>query len=481
MVRVLALACLLLLIGGCDRRRDAGAVVVSAPGAARLIDFGRVPTDPAARLFTDATAQGLVRFDAAGGIEPGLAERWIVTDEGTSYIFRLREANWSDGSPVTAAQIVSILRRRVSAGERNPLKPFLTAIDEIVEMTPEVIEVRLLRPRPDLLKLFAQPELALVRLARPSGSGPFRDAPSARSAVLLRPVPDRNRDPDAQAPDARDDVRLVGERTAKGLARFAAGRSDMVTGGTFADYPLVAAAAIAPANQRLDPAVGLFGLAIAERTGFLADPAGRSAIAAAFNRPALAAAFTSDWQVADQILPDQLDSAALPARGDWAALSTDDRLAAAQTRVAAWLTAQGPITLRIALPDGPGATVLFGSLARDLRQIGIASIRVPVDAAADLRLVDAVAPYDSARWYLATACQPCSPEAEAALVAARDAPSLAERGRRIAEADAALAADGAFIPLARPLRWSVVALRLRAWQPNARAWHPLNRLRGTPN
>ena len=36
---------------------------------------------------------------------------------------------------------------------------------------PQVIEVRLSRPRPDLLKLFAQPELALLRL-RPTG-GPL--------------------------------------------------------------------------------------------------------------------------------------------------------------------------------------------------------------------------------------------------------------------------------------------------------------------
>ncbi len=40
-----------------------------------------------------------------------------------------------------------------------------------------------------------------------------------------------------------------------------------------------------------------------------------------------------------------------------------------------------------------------------------------------------------------------------------------------------MGADAGFIPLARPLRWSLVATRLAAWQANARAWHPLNRLR----
>jgi peptide/nickel transport system substrate-binding protein len=96
-------------------------------------------------------------------------------------------------------------------------------------------------------------------------------------------------------------------------------------------------------------------------------------------------------------------------------------------------------------------------------------------------LIDAVAPYDSARWYLATACQLCSAEAQAALDGARDAPTMAERAQHIAEADAALARDVAFIPIAQPLRWSLVSLRLKQWQPNARAWHPLNRLRGLAN
>jgi peptide/nickel transport system substrate-binding protein len=37
--------------------------------------------------------------------------------------------------------------------------------------------------------------------------------------------------------------------------------------------------------------------------------------------------------------------------------------------------------------------------------------------------------------------------------------------------------DGAYIPIAQPLRWSLVALRLQAWQENSRAWHPLTYLR----
>jgi peptide/nickel transport system substrate-binding protein len=457
-------------------RKDDAPVVVSAIGTAAR------PADPSAgvigtpqRVLLGATAQGLVRFDAAGQIEPGLAERWIVIDDGRSYIFRLREAYWSDGEPVTAAQVVRALRRAVARGSRNELAPFLAVIDEIVAMTPQVIEVRLKRPRPDLLKLFAQPEMAVFDRSEFDGSGPFRSQPGKRS-VMLRPVPLPGADNAEPAPE--ETVRLFGERAAVAIARFRAQASDLVLGGSFVDWPIMAEAGIAPANLRIDPAVGLFGLAVTSRQGFLADPANRAAIAMAIDRAAVVQAIQPDWAPVETLLPARLDSATPPARPTWAELAPDARRETARSRVAGWRRVHPePLVIRIALPAGPGATLLWARLAESMLRIGIQPERVGPDATADLRLIDAVAPYDSGRWFLFTACAVCSDETRQLIEAARDAPDLAWRARRIAEADAALTADAAYIPLAQPLRWSLVALRLGAWQGNARAWHPLNHLR----
>ncbi|BCA64209.1 ABC transporter substrate-binding protein [Sphingomonas sp. HMP9] len=485
------------LLAACDRRPDTGAVVVSAIGGVpHVADASRVALDTPARLLMASTAQGLVRFDAAGQIEPGIAERWIVIDSGMSYIFRLREGDWGDGTPVTAEQVVAMLQKQIGGGRgsdsgdaragaraRNPLAPFLTAIDEIVVMTPQVIEVRLSRPRPDLLKLFAQPELALLRLRPTGGTGPFRVARSGR-APLLRPAFDPGQaDPDDQrAAKPQEDVRLIGERAARAIARFANRDSDLVSGGRFVDWPLLATTDITPASIRVDPAVGLFGLAIVRRDGFMADAANRAAVSSAIDRSAVTAAIAPNWDAADRILPDILDSAALPQVPAWTLLTQDERRAAARQRVAAWTRqTPGPIELRIALPAGPGATLLYAQVAASLMAIGIVPRRVGIDDAAELKLVDAVAPYDSARWYLAAACVACGDAARAALEEAREAPTLAERGVRIAAADAAMNEDVAFIPLARPLRWSLVTARLSQWQANTRAWHPLNRLRPDTN
>ncbi|MDB5681148.1 MAG: transporter substrate-binding protein [Sphingomonas bacterium] len=472
----------LSIAAACQQRPDKGPVVVSAIGGRpSFVDVNKRGTDTTQRLLLDSTAQGLVRFDAAGQIEPGLAERWIVIDAGRTYIFRLREAEWSDGAKVTAADIAVILKRAIAPASRNPLKPFLSAIDDIAVMTDAVIEVRLSRPRPDLLKLFAQPELSILRQKPLGSTGPFRVAETGGTGILLSPAidPVRSPDDDVQKPSPEQDVRLIGESAARALIRFAAKQSDYVAGGTVADFPLIARAQIAPANIKIDPAAGLFGLAIVRREGLLASAAGRAAVAQAIDRPALIGAISADWgSPVERLLPDKLDSASPPAIPAWTTLAPDARLAAARAEVARYRAANGASpTLRIALPAGPGGTLLYGQIAARLILTGIQPVRVAMNAEADLRLIDAVAPYDSARWYLATACVVCSDEARAALEAARDAPDMATRGEHIAEADGLMASDVAFIPLATPLRWALVSLRLRQWQGNAHGWHPLNHLR----
>jgi peptide/nickel transport system substrate-binding protein len=471
----------LLALASCHRRAEDGPVVVSAIGGAPVIVApAQLGEAQPPRMLLAATAQGLVRLDAAGQIEPGLAESWTVIDGGLSYIFRLRDARWSDGQPVTSEQVVTILHRALRDATGNPAARFLTAVDDVRAMTPEVIEIDLSRPRPDLLRRLAQPELALFRMNPPGGAGPLRLIDRRPGAVMLRPMPDDSGDPDEEhaAPDPRDDVELIGERAARAIVRFADHRSDMVTGGSVADWPLIAGADVPASSIHRDPAQGLFGLAVVERSGFLADASARAAVASAIDRQGMTAAIAPDWTPEENLLPDQLDSAAAPAVPGWATGTLDQRRAAARIVTAAWrATHPDPLVLRIALPAGPGATLLYGWINAALKTIGIEAQRVPLDADADLRLIDQVSPFDTARWYLATACAPCGDEAQTAIEAARTADTSAARAQAIAKADAALSADVAFIPLATPLRWSLVAPGLDLWQANPRAWHPLNELR----
>jgi oligopeptide transport system substrate-binding protein len=483
---VLFAAMIAFTLGSCGRRSSSAPVVVSAIGAPpATVDPGSIPLGTASSLLMAATAQGLVRLDGAGQVEPGLAERWTLIDDGRSYIFRLRNATWSDGKPVTSDQVVTILNRQLGKASRNPLAPFVSAIAQVRAMTPEVIEIDLSTPRPDLLRLLAQPEFAIFRLNSPAGTGPMAIVRwLGRRMVELQPKRDDSLDPDGEpaAATPADRVILIGERAALAIVRFAAHQSDMVTGGRFTDWPLIAGSEVPASSLRRDPASGLFGLAVVSRDGFLADPANRAALAEALDRDAILASIAPDWPARSTVLPDQLDSAAPPAQPDWTPLTIDQRRAAARARVTAWGhgSDKRPVVVRIALPAGPGATLLYGALGASLIDIGAVPQRVALDDPADLKLIDAVAPTDSARWYLATACVLCSSDVTAAVEAARVAPTLVLRAQALAQADLALTKDAAFIPLGSPLRWSMVGPGLDQWQPNAAAWHPLTQLRSPP-
>ncbi|MCM2291953.1 peptide ABC transporter substrate-binding protein [Allorhizobium sp. BGMRC 0089] len=59
--------------------------------------------------------EGLVVFDNAGKIQPGVAKDWKVSDDGLTYTFNLRsDAKWSNGTPVTAGDFVFAWQREMN-------------------------------------------------------------------------------------------------------------------------------------------------------------------------------------------------------------------------------------------------------------------------------------------------------------------------------------------------------------------------------
>lgn len=477
---LLALAAALAL-AGCGRDPDAPIAVSVIGGPLSMVDPDREPPSTAQAVLLGAVAEGLVTMDASGQIEPALAERWIVTDDGLSYIFRLRKAKLASGGPVDGEVIVARLRAAIARGSRNPLGPALEAIEDIVAITPEVIEIRLRTPRPPLLHLLAQPEMAIA--VRGEGAGPFRMAAQKHGVVRLDPMPAPDDDPDDPIVKG-DRVALRADRAAVAILRFARGDADLVLGGDFAQLPLVRAANLRVRELRFDPAEGLFGLSITGTAPFFADADNRRALAMSLDRQAIVDAVAGPGAApALALLPERYRSAADPATPGWALLTQEQRVATARATIEGWRAASGaPPVIRVALPDGPGSKLLLARLAADWRRIGVSVERARSAAEADVRLIDRVAPAPSAIWYLrSVACPapaPCDPVASAALDRATAAPDLAARGQALAAADQALSGSARFIVIARPVRWSLVARRLGQYRDNPRAWHPLNHLLG---
>ena len=448
------------------REAESGPVVVSVIGGPpTLRNPNREALNPASAFLAEATAQGLVRLEASGQVEPALAQSWIVSDDGLRYTFRIARAQWSDGRPVTARQVAARLRAAGSRSSSNALKPLLGAIAEIEPMTDTVLEIRLHSPRPNFLQLLAAPEMAIIR--DDQGSGPYRATAGEGGATRLA-LPKASED--EPAPVGTPELILRGEPAAIAIARFHQGLADLVTAGTIGDLPLVRVADVPPAALRFDPVAGMLGLQILSREGILGDAAGRAALSMAIDRAALVAAFdVPAWQPRDGIVPPGIEELPAPTVPEWAATPLPGRRARAAQIVAGFRNDE-PVGLRIAMPDAPGYRLLFAHLRRDWRAIGVEAEAVAPTAKADLRLVDQVARASLAVWYLrffvCGASTVCSVEADAALAAARMAPTGDERQAQLAIADRLLNEAVPFIPIAAPVRWSLVAPRLRGFRPN---------------
>lgn len=460
----------LLALAGCGGG-ETGPVAVSAIGGApRLVDPNRAPLDAPSAFLTEAVAQSLVRFNAEGDIEPALAQSWIISDDGLTYTFRLRRTNWIDGGRVTAEEVAARLRAALARNSRNPLKPVLGAVVEIVAMTEEVIVINLRGPRPNFLELLAHPDLALIRNG--TGTGPYRLAGTADGVTRLQFI----RGEDEETAPASPDILLRGEPAIRAVARFADGRRVLVLGGTAGDLPFARAADLPNNALRFDPASGLFGLSFNPRGGPLISAALRQALSMAIDRQAIAAALAVPGLAPrSSLVPPGVQDRPNSAQPVWANQSLAQRRNEAR-RLILELELAEPLRLRVAMPEGPGYRLIFAHLRRDWRLIGANAERVAPGQAADLIFIDEVAPANLASWFLRHfACEAsgvCDPAADEALQAARLAPTAAERQAQFALADTILTRATPFIPLTAPVRWSLVPERLDGYRPNRFARHP---------
>lgn len=459
----LALPLGLLLMAGCERKT--GPIVVSAIGGQPAAANPNLTSlDPPSAFLAEATAQGLVRFDAGGQVEPALAQSWIVSDDGLRYTFRLAPSTWSTGGKVTAEQVAARLRAAASAASRNPLKPVLGAVAGVAAMTDNVLEIGLRAPRPNFLQLLAQPEMAVMRGT--SGTGPYRPQAQGGGALLLvPPAADEDEDQVARPPA----VLLRGERAARAVARFAGGSADLVTGGTLGDLA-VARAADPGSALRFDPVAGLLGFVFTRTGGEWAQATAREALSMAIDRDNLVDVLdVPGLQARTAIVPPGIDELPAPAVSGWTTTDLGARRAEARRRIGAAEGAASPV-LRVALPEGPGYRLLFAVLRRDWRLIGVDAKRVGPRDVADLRLVDAIAPAALSTWYLrmftCDANPICDAQADRELAVARTAPNAAERQVHLAAADRLIEAAVPFVPLTAPVRWSLVGPRVRGFQPN---------------
>ena len=477
---LLAFAGLALATVGCRDKNEGAVKVVVIGGEPKLRDPALGPLSPPDAVLLANVGQGLVRFDAGGNIVGGLAESWALSDDGLSYIFRLAATDWPSSRKVNAQQVARLLKRSIAPSSANSLKDTLGAVEDIVAMTDRVIEIRLKAPRPNLLALLAQPEFAIVRDGM--GTGPFQpDRPPNRAGELRLSREIVSADEETTS---RDEVRLAGADVARAVVDFAAGKSDLVLGGTFADLPFAQRVRLPRNSLRFDPASGLFGLIPVRSGGVLDDASVRQLLSQAIDRDALVDALRVPGLIPRAtVLESGLEGVPAPIPPPWAATPLADRAASLANEAAREFGSEKP-TIRVFLPDGPGADILFNRLRIDWGALGLTVERAKNMSAADFRLVDTIAPSVSPAWFLRQfRCQftpVCDATADTLLDAARDTLIPAQRGALMAQAAARIDDAQLFLPLAAPVRWSLVSGRIQGFVGNRYARHTLTDLEQKP-
>ncbi|MDE8650782.1 ABC transporter substrate-binding protein [Novosphingobium album (ex Liu et al. 2023)] len=491
------------------------------------------PSDPfeggmrlslAGQLARASIIEGLVAFDEQGRVIPALADRWIVTDDGQSYIFRLRDGDWRNGEPITAPSAKEALDRALRNLRGTSLGLDLAGIDEVRAMAGRVIEIRLRRPMPHLLQLLAQPELGLLHDGM--GAGPMVLDREIDSAVFTPIEPSRLGLPAIKDWDERTrQLSMSALPGAAAIDRFNQGEADLVLGGQIQDFPRTSSVGILRGTIKLDPVTGLFGLQVMNDTGFLGDSANREALAMAIDRDALIAPFgVGGWVPSTRVVSPGLEGDIGTIGERWPEQSLEERRKVAAARVARWHAQHGKpalaagkrpgarpaakpaagapsarnarqgqsparpaeaLRLSVWLPAGPGSDMLFTRIAQDLAAIGVTAVRAPEDETGDLRLIDDVARYPRAAWYLnrlscAVKRGLCAADADALVTQAGDTTDPAERAALLTEAEAELTSANVYIPFGAPIRWSLVRGNVSGFATNAWAWHPLMPLAWLP-
>lgn len=130
-----------------DRPARGGQVVeavVGRPGTFNpVLATSDVEIDIARLLFS-----GLTRPDSDGLMKADLAESWSITDGGRVYTFKLRDAVWHDGAPVTSDDVVLTARLAKDPTIQTAKNPLAAAWQtaDVVAVDPKTVRITLPEP-----------------------------------------------------------------------------------------------------------------------------------------------------------------------------------------------------------------------------------------------------------------------------------------------------------------------------------------------
>jgi peptide/nickel transport system substrate-binding protein len=142
------------------------------------------PKSSAGHMIVEALYGGLTRIGTDLTPQPDLAESWEANADATSFTFRLRDASFHSGAPVTAAGVVATVKAILNPDNASPGRTQIGPITEVAGSDDKTVVFTLGGSYADLpialgsvyAKIIAAEALADFAAldTTPAGSGPFK-------------------------------------------------------------------------------------------------------------------------------------------------------------------------------------------------------------------------------------------------------------------------------------------------------------------
>ena len=462
--------------------------------------------------------EGLVVYDAAAKVVPGVAESWELSDDGKTYTFHLRgDAKWSNGDPVTAGDFVYSFRRimlpetgakyanvlypianaeKIHAGELPPDRLAVTARDD------RTLEITLEAPTPYFLELLTHQTALPLHPPSVEALGPDFVRPGnmvSNGAYVLREfVPNAHikltKNPmfhDAKSVRIDTVYYYPTEDRSAALRRFQAGELD-----SNSDAPIEQVAWMRKnlGDQfRVAPYLGNYYYAVNTTKPPFNDPRVRRALSMAIDREFLAEQIWGGTMVpAYSFVPPGTGNYGEPAYADYRDMSMIDREDAAAALLAkAGFGPDHPLDVEIRYNTSENHKNTALAIADMWQPLGIKTTLVNSDTATHFALLRDKGDFDVARaGWIADYNDPqnflfmvesdndgfnyanyANPEYDALMHRAAAETDLKKRAKLLFQAETIFMRDLPFIPLMYYGSLSLVSDRLQGWQDNIQNVH----------
>lgn len=296
---------------------SADAIRIVSPYQSTTLDPMRSAAAGNIETYGQLYSRLLLRNPSTGAIEPGLAQSWDISADGLTYTFHLREALFSDGSPITASDVAFSLER-IRGDKQSAYPAPLGAVESMSATDPKTVVVKLKSPFAPFLGNLEIWNMGIVSKAdvekrgpetafstEPVTSGPYAVKEWKPNEVLvLQPNAHYWRQGYPKS-DATVELREVASPETR-IAMLKAGEADVMRAVQWAQIDDLKTAE--KIDMRLEPSTTIYITLLNSKREPFSNMMARQAAAYAIDNKAMAAAITRGYaQPANTTLPGSID------------------------------------------------------------------------------------------------------------------------------------------------------------------------------